>query len=581
MDKKQGNYRGHKRYGGWRGRRSTAGGKYLPLLCAVASLWFIGILVSPALAQKPAGQRDQPRSVTEDLSGSGIVTGDSPAIVILGNEIYANHISAINIQGNRVSVEKCRIYQNGNAGIVVDNDAHAWIRNNQIYSQEGAGITVMGAGSAHVSILGNQIHQNKMTGLQLGAKDQIEVPVHESFKKNPSTIFARGGDKVKGEVKIRGLGDLGTGGLGDKGTGRPGEKGTGGPGDKGTGGVGDLGTGGPGDWGTGGLKAQRARGTGDQAKDESKAKQAKDENKVKAEGNAEGRDRTKGHFTITVDMQNNRIYRNGESGIKCQSEYPQHSISLTAEHNAIFQNQKGGILVANTAKVALRHNSIYENHKAGVSANKSKGTIPQMDIYQNIIRGNEETGIDLTCACSGPIGVCNNLIFNNGGSGIRFGAPAMRIVNNTIVSNGNLSKGSGIDQQEKNISFIANNILAYNFKTGLNMKKQKGCSYNLFFANGGSGTCCDDCYFSSKFIEDKELGGHARNKGDMICDPAFSNPDLFDFRLKKWSPAIDAGIPSPAFEDLHFPPSQGGRQNDLGITGGPMAFPLDPNALIP
>jgi hypothetical protein len=563
-------------------------GERVKCLCIFAFLWFICILVSPApaLAQKPTGQTDQPRSVTEDLSGSGVVTGDSPAIVILGNEIYANHISAINIQGNRVSVEKCRIYQNGNAGIVVDNDAHAWIRNNQIYSQQGAGITVMGAGSAQVSILGNQIHQNKMTGLQLGAKDQIEVPVHESFKKNPTTIFARrgdkinGGDKIKGGVKIKGEdsksrgGDkgTGTGGQGDKGIGEQRDQGTGGAGGNGTGGPGEKGTGEQRDQGTGGLKAQRTGGPG---------AQAKDENKVKAEGNAEGRDRTKGHFIITVDMQNNRIYRNGESGIKCQPEYPQHSISLTAEHNAIFQNQKGGILVANTAKVALRHNSIYENHKAGVSANKSKGTIPQMDIYQNIIRGNEESGIDLTCACSGPIGVCNNLIFNNGGSGIRFGAPAMRIVNNTIVSNGNLSKGSGIDQQEKNISFIANNILAYNFKTGLNMKKQKGCSYNLFFANGGSGTCCDDCYFASKFIENKELGGHARSTGDMICDPAFSNPDLFDFRLKKWSPAIDAGIPSPEFEDLHFPPCQGGRKNDLGVTGGPMAVPLDPNALIP
>jgi len=491
--------------------------KYLTLLCTCASLWFICLLVSPAPAQTNNSQGDQPQIVTG--SPPQTVTGDSPQIVILDNEIYANNVSAVNIQGNRVSVEKCTIYQNGNAGIVVDNDAQALIQNNRIYSQEGAGITVMGAGSAQVSIIGNQIHQNKMAGLQLGSKDRMVVPVHRSFKKNPSVILAQGGNQTN-----KGFGQI----------------------------------------------SNLSKSLGDKTKGE--------------DGKAKAGDKIQeGLTTITVDIQNNRIYHNGESGIKCQSEYPQHSIFLTAEYNAIFQNRKGGILVANAAKVALRNNSIYENHKAGVSANRSKGPspIPQVDIYQNIIRGNEESGLELTGACSGPIGVCNNLIFHNGGSGIRFGASTMRIINNTIVSNGNLSQGSGIDQQEKSIPFIANNILAYNFKTGLNIKRQKGYSHNLFFANGGSGTCCDDCYSSSKFTENKQLGGRKRNQGDMICDPGFSNPDLFDFRLNTWSPAIDGGIPSPEFEDLHFPPSQGGRQNDMGVTGGPLAFSWDPNAPVP
>jgi hypothetical protein len=547
--------------------------KYLPFLCVFASLWFMYLLVSPVSAETHTSQEDPPRIVTGNQPQIApgdpshvapgdppqIAPGDPPQIIILDNEIYANNISAINIQGNHVSVEKCKIYQNGNSGIVVDNDANARILNNQIYSQEGAGITVMGKGSSHVSIIGNQIHQNKMTGLQLGAKEQIHVPVHESFKKNPSVIFAQGEDngKERGE-------DGGTGGLvGDKGTEGLGDKGTEGLGDKGTGGLGDKGTEGLGDKGIP-PRLPVSQSPRLPVSPSPRPPSSKEQ-----------------WSTITVDVQNNRIHHNGESGIRCQSEYPQHSISLTAEHNAIFQNQKGGIFVANAAKVALRNNTIYENHKAGVSANKSKGPLPQVDIYQNIIRGNEESGLELTGACSGSIGVCNNLIFHNGGSGIRFGASTMRIINNTIVSNGNLSQGSGIDQEEKSIPFIANNILAYNFKTGLNIKNKKGYSYNLFFANGGSGTCCDDCYSSSKFIENKELGGYTRNQGDMICDPAFSNPDIFDFRLKKWSPAIDSGIPSPAFDDLHFPPSQGGRQNDLGATGGPMSVSWDPNALVP
>lgn len=431
-----------------------------------------------ALAQTPAksrssGQKEQPRQE------------ESARIIIQDNDLYDNNISALHIRGNRVLVEKCRIHRNGNAGLVVDNDARVLIQDNQIFSQEGAGITVMGKDSARASITGNQIYLNKMAGVQLGVQDQIEVAVRESVRKNPSAGFA---------------------------------------------------------------------GKDDQTNDEK---------------------------VIIAKVHSNRIYRNGESGIKCQSEYPNHAIHLTATKNTIFRNRKGGIFLASAATVVLQHNSIFDNLKAGVSANALHEISPRVDIYQNIIRGNEDAGLEISAARCGPVGVCNNLIFNNGGSGIRFKTTPMRIINNTIASNGNLAEGSGIDQQGRGAPLIASNILAYNFKTGLNVARMKGCSYNLLFANGGSGNCCDDCTSSPKLIESKELGGHSRSRGDLICDPMFSNPDLFDYRLKEYSPAIDAGLPSREFHDRHFPPSQGGISNDLGATGGPLAVSLDPNALEP
>jgi len=401
----------------------------------------------------------------------------TPQIIISDNLIYGNNVSAIHIRGNRVCVEKCQIYQNGNAGIVVDNDSQVTIQENQIHDQEGAGIIVMGKGSVQANIVANQIYQNKMAGLHFGIKSQIPS---QAFGKNPFIQITR--EKKDDEAE----------------------------------------------------------------------------------------------HTATLNVRDNRIYANGYTGLKCQPEYPGHSIHLMVSNNIFLKNRKGGIFIGNKVTGVVHNNSICENGKAGIASNKDKKYTPQLDIYQNTIRGNEKAGLDIIAANTGPIGICNNWILNNGGSGIRFKVTPVRIVNNTIVSNGNFAEGSGIEQQGKKTPFfIANNILAYNFKTGLSLKKRNNCSHNILYANAGGGNCCDDCYTSSKLVAGKQLGGGKRNEGDLICDPFFQNPDLYDFRLKEWSPAIDAGIVSPEFQDRLFPPSQGGKRNDLGATGGPLATSWD------
>lgn len=68
-------------------------------------------------------------------------------------------------------------------------------------------------------------------------------------------------------------------------------------------------------------------------------------------------------------------------------------------------------------------------------------------------------------------------------------------------------------------------------------------------------------------------GSVLNGTGNLDVDPLFagSGTDLNDFMLSISSPAIDAGNPDPALEDVAFPPSQGGPQNDMGIFGGPLA----------
>ncbi len=406
---------------------------------------------------------------------------NSPSnIIISNNRISMNNQSGIFIQGNKVLVQDNKINLNGNSGIVVNNEAKVLIQKNHILQQEGTGIMVLGQGIGEVSINDNKIYQNKMAGLNFGAKDPVIVA---RYMKNPLINFPE--------------------------------------------------------------KKQKENTGGE----------------------------------IHINLFNNRVYNNGDGGLKCLPEYLQHSIHLNLRNNLFFKNKKAGVFIAGNTAAIIRNNSINKNEKAGIAANVANKNAPQLDIYQNIIHANEEAGLDISAAFSGSIGISNNWILNNGGSGIRFEKVPMNIINNTIISNGNRAEGSGIEQLGRNSPFlIVNNILAYNFKTGLSLKKKNNCSYNLLYANDGGGNCCDDCYSSSKLIAGKQYGGGQRNKGDMICDPSFRNPDLFDFQLKEWSPAIDAGLSLPQFQDQQFPPSQGNHRNDLGATGGPLAIPLDPNS---
>ena len=56
----------------------------------------------------------------------------------------------------------------------------------------------------------------------------------------------------------------------------------------------------------------------------------------------------------------------------------------------------------------------------------------------------------------------------------------------------------------------------------------------------------------------------ASGPNDLLdTDPLFTDPENLDFTLQPGSPAIDAGDPDPAFDDVD------GSRNDMGIFGGP------------
>ena len=287
------------------------------------------------------------------------------------------------------------------------------------------------------------------------------------------------------------------------------------------------------------------------------------------------RAREKEKHLLEVKISNNRIYMKEEAGVR---SLPQHEskVDLFIVENKIYKNRKAGLRVENNTKLTAIGNEIYDNGTAGIVSHVS-ATPPRLDIYQNRVSFNSGPGIHVVNGVTGRIGIRNNWVFNNESSGVLCGLwsnPTIKIlnveiVNNTVVSNGSRGQGAGIRNDSMGKAIIMNNIVAYNYVTGIRTRRCKDYSYNLIFANGDVGNCCEDPNSAPYWIERTQLAGcPGRGKGDIICDPLFIDPDNHNFLLQDESPAIDAGH---IYEDTSLPPSKGARRNDMGATGGPFA----------
>jgi parallel beta-helix repeat protein len=289
------------------------------------------------------------------------------------------------------------------------------------------------------------------------------------------------------------------------------------------------------------------------------------------DGEKEGR-------VLAVKIANNRIYSNDKAGIRSMPQ-PDSKVDLAIIGNDIYQNNKAGVRVENNTRLTAKDNKIYDNGTVGIVSHVSVMP-PIIDIYQNRVSFNRGPGIHVINGITGRIGIRNNWVFNNQRSGILCGlwsSPDIQlldveIINNTIVSNGSSDEGAGIRNSGKGKVIIMNNIVAYNYVTGIRTKGCQEYSYNLLFANGDVGNCCDEPDSAPYWVERRQFAGcPERGKGDLICDPLFVDPDNYSFYLQDESPAIDAGKDIDIYKDTSLPPSKGTNRNDMGATGGPYA----------
>ncbi len=272
-----------------------------------------------------------------------------------------------------------------------------------------------------------------------------------------------------------------------------------------------------------------------------------------------------------VDVTGSRIFRNHQNGIL---SWPAGAsrVELLLRDNTILDNRKAGVRVENRTLLTATGNRIRRNGTAGISSWSDGDTAPQLDIYRNTIAFNQGSGINVDSGITGREGISNNWIYNNLRAGIACGILGqagtrqinVRILNNTIVGNGSDVEGAGIRSDAGGAVRIINNIIAYNFTSGILTTDCGSYSHNLLFANGETPNCCADQDKIPFWVEKIQYAScSGRGSGDLITDPRFVNPDRYNFFLQPDSPALGAG------KDIYGSLT---GDIDMGATGGPHGF---------
>ncbi len=275
---------------------------------------------------------------------------------------------------------------------------------------------------------------------------------------------------------------------------------------------------------------------------------------------------------LLVRVTGNRIYLNRRTGIRTMPR-PGGMIDLTVVGNNIYQNETAGIRVENNTWLTAEGNQIHDNEGAGIIVHESV-IPPELDIYRNRIYFNNGEGIQIVNGITGRVGISNNWIYNNYLSGIGVGlfhSPIskldnIKIMNNTILANGSGYEGSGIRSDSKGKVIIMNNIVAYNYQTGIRTEDCGGYSYNLLFANGETGDFranSGSAPFRIRWEQYANCPGGV--EGELVDNPLFVDPDNYNFYLQDESPAIGAGM------DVYQDSNTSFYRNDMGATGGPYA----------
>lgn len=285
-----------------------------------------------------------------------------------------------------------------------------------------------------------------------------------------------------------------------------------------------------------------------------------------------------------VLIRGNSIYNNSLGGIRING----HATAKVAiAENTVVHNDRGGITIAGPCSdLEIVKNDIYDNIRGGIRTGEDLAdgagfvgppgsavlTIRQNKVHNNGTSGYGN-GIDVRHA-SGTI--YNNLVYGNNRGGIRYGDHIDEIVNNTAIGNGNAALGSGAGIAYDNLTGavndppsgtppaeipIRNNISVDNYRAGI---RDGLCSsrrdYNLLYGNNGWTT-----------PPMPQIAGCNSNGNEIFAEPSFVNPSLDDYRLNPGSPAVDAGD-SFYGSDASIPPARGSAVIDVGAYGGPYAI---------
>jgi hypothetical protein len=243
-----------------------------------------------------------------------------------------------------------------------------------------------------------------------------------------------------------------------------------------------------------------------------------------------------------------------------------------------IRNGWDGIKFYNAHHIVLRDNHIHSNLNQGILGNGHHVRIEGNIIARNGFKAeNERSNLEHGIYCTGTdFTIVNNVIHSNKAYGIQVAgypyhpenhpgpefADARRwlISNNTLALNQNRA-GIVIWQSRATDCVIQNNIF---YKNSVSLRPGAvqgidfvgaGCGHvirnNLFFAPGRKSIGDAETFSPTDSIEQEE--------------PRFVEPEQFDFRLQRQSPAVDAGaVESTPATDRTGTPRPQGRGIDLG-----------------
>ncbi|GJL59414.1 MAG: hypothetical protein NPIRA03_22710 [Nitrospirales bacterium] len=232
---------------------------------------------------------------------------------------------------------------------------------------------------------------------------------------------------------------------------------------------------------------------------------------------------------------NLRIHDNGSS------DYD-HGLYITTSNHLvkdceIYRNTGWGVHIYGSGSPSnnrIMNNKVYNNARSGRGAGIGVYRGTGNSIVNNIVWGQNKTGIDINSGASNTM-VYNNTIHKEAYGIYTSGSSGTKIINNIV----NASSFYGVVIKSTSSSTQLKNNLVY-----------------------GSGSGRDILNQASSTTLSKNLEGNN-------FDPKFQNVGSFDFRLRSGSPAIDAGINlSEVKEDFAYTSRPRGSGHDIGAFEG-------------
>ncbi|MFZ3382749.1 MAG: right-handed parallel beta-helix repeat-containing protein [Candidatus Methanoperedens sp.] len=219
----------------------------------------------------------------------------------------------------------------------------------------------------------------------------------------------------------------------------------------------------------------------------------------------------------------------------------------------------------------IHHNNVKPVESAGIYLCAWTDIQQNIEVYDNIIHDGPGSSRGIAMAVEGGgsltgIKVYNNIVYNNGASGINvahyhtcdanslcISGPIdnIQIVNNVVYNNGVVENwGGGINIQYGNTTkvIVSNNIVSQNR------------NYQIVNKAGVNATIINN-------LIDGYVGGEDETKGSDYIegDPLFINPVNADFHLESTSPVIDKGTSTDApSTDFDGTPRPQGAGYDIG-----------------